>query len=105
MPESSNTPATDTKRLHAIVHGYVQGVGFRAATQRRAADLRLTGWVRNRWDGTVEVVAEGPQAALDDLKRFLRNGPSSATVDQVDDTTEPATGEFSGFNIRYTSSD
>ncbi|NDJ78918.1 MAG: acylphosphatase [Chloroflexi bacterium] len=88
-------------RLHAIVHGRVQGVNFRANTQREAAHRRLTGWVRNRWDGTVETVAEGPQATLEAFEQYLHQGPSAAQVERVEVSYSAATGEFSSFNIRY----
>jgi acylphosphatase len=88
-------------RLHAVVHGYVQGVNFRASTQREAASLNLTGWVRNRWDGAVETVAEGPRSAIDHFERYLHRGPMAAEVDRVDVMHSEATGEFSGFHIRY----
>lgn len=88
-------------RLHAIVHGGVQGVGFRMATQREAARRGLTGWVRNNWDRTVETVAEGPRSAVEAFERFLRGGPPAAEVTHVDIVYLDATGEFGGFNIRY----
>ncbi|NJL92227.1 MAG: acylphosphatase [Anaerolineae bacterium] len=62
------------ERLHALVHGRVQGVSFRATTQQTAQQLNLTGWVRNRPDGTVEVLAEGPRAALERLLTFAGRG-------------------------------
>ncbi len=99
MSNLSTTP--DNVRLHAIVHGRVQGVGFRAATQRAAVTRRLTGWVRNRWDGTVEVVAEGPREDVRALERFLQRGPSAAEVSHVEAQYSAATGEFHSFNIRY----
>jgi acylphosphatase len=88
-------------RLHAIVHGDVQGVGFRANTQHEAARRKLTGWVRNLWDETVETVAEGPRSVVEDFERYLHRGPSAAYVERVDVTYSEATGEFSGFHIRY----
>ncbi|MCD4686294.1 MAG: acylphosphatase [Anaerolineae bacterium] len=88
-------------RLHAIIHGYVQGVSFRAYTQREAAQLKITGWVKNNWDGTVETIAEGPRAQIAAFERWLHRGPRMATVDRVASTTSEATGEFSRFNIRY----
>jgi acylphosphatase len=88
-------------RLHAVVHGVVQGVNFRTSTQRKAADLNLTGWVRNLWDGTVETVAEGPCSALERFEAYLHRGPSAAYVESVDVTYGEATGEFRAFNIRY----
>ena len=98
----SDTPTQPTTiRLHAIVHGDVQGVGFRMATQRAAAELGLRGWVKNNWDRTVETVAEGPRSAIDSFERFLHRGPSAATVERVDVTHSAATWEFRSFNIRY----
>jgi len=88
-------------RLQAVVHGYVQGVNFRTHTQYEATRRNLTGWVRNRWDGTVETVAEGPRAVLEDFERYLHRGPPAAEVDRVDVTYGEATGEFNGFHIRY----
>ncbi len=88
-------------RLHAIVHGIVQGVNFRYYTRLRAETLRLSGWVANRSDGTVEVVAEGPQSAVEALLAFLQQGPPAARVDYVETYWERPTGEFRGFRIRY----
>ncbi|MGC8837271.1 MAG: acylphosphatase [Anaerolineae bacterium] len=89
------------ERLEAIVHGHVQGVNFRYYTRQRAQELGLSGYVRNRWDGTVEVVAEGPPQALARLLDFLHRGPPSAVVVQVDVQWKPATGEFQGFRVAY----
>ncbi|MGQ9849702.1 MAG: acylphosphatase [Aggregatilineaceae bacterium] len=97
----ADTPSEELLRLHALVHGHVQGVYFRATTQHEAVARGLKGWVRNRWDGTVEVVAEGPRAALASFEVFLHQGPPGAHVTHVDIAYSPATGEFSGFNIRY----
>ena len=88
-------------RLRAIVEGRVQGVNFRYYTQRRAMELELTGYVRNLWDGTVEVVAEGTQSKIEDLLAFLRVGPRSAFVTRVDTEWLAATGEFDRFEVRY----
>lgn len=89
-------------RLHAIVEGRVQGVGFRAFVERNAWDLGVTGWVRNRWDGTVEVTAEGDRAALDNLLTALRRGPSASLVTRVKPQWQEATGEFGRFSMRST---
>ncbi|NLF77644.1 MAG: acylphosphatase [Chloroflexi bacterium] len=98
----SGVPTDDKPaRLHAVVHGWVQGVGFRAATQRAAAQHNLSGWVRNHADGTVETVAEGPRPALEAFEQFLHRGPALAEVERVDVSYSPASGEFAGFNIRY----
>ncbi|BCX03186.1 MAG: acylphosphatase [Candidatus Roseilinea sp.] len=90
----------DRTRLHAIVRGIVQGVNFRYYTQREAQRLLLTGWVRNRLDGAVEVVAEGTRAQLERLLDFLHSGPPMAHVSGVEATWQPATGEFTTFEVR-----
>ncbi len=91
-----------TSRLHAMVSGRVQGVYFRSFVQEQAAELDLTGWVRNRWDGSVEVTAEGPQHRLEVLLKALHQGPPSARVEGVDSAWMKATGEFTGFSVRST---
>ena len=92
-------PKKSTERLHATVFGRVQGVSFRFYTRDTATELGLTGWVANRFDGSVEVVAEGQRPALDQLLEFLRQGPPMARVDQVLHEFRPATGEFKRFAI------
>ncbi len=88
-------------RLQAVVHGRVQGVNFRYYAQRRAWALGLTGYVRNLWDGNVEVVAEGPRAALDELLAFLHAGPQAAFVTRVDSQWSSPSGSFDRFEVRY----
>ncbi len=88
-------------RLHAVVHGRVQGVNFRYYTVRTAQRLGLTGWVANRWDGTVETAAEGRREALDEFRAFLHRGPPSAMVQRVDVKWESPTGELGRFGVRY----
>jgi acylphosphatase len=73
-----------------IVRGQVQGVGFRWFVWREAKRLGLGGLARNLRDGTVEVVSQGPDAALEALERALRQGPSGARVDAVDRLEVPA---------------
>jgi acylphosphatase len=89
-------------RLHALVEGRVQGVGFRAFVERQAAGLGVNGWVRNRWDESVEVVAEGERAVLEKLLVALSRGPSSAYVTKVTADWLPATGEFARFSVKST---
>ena len=93
--------APPAARLHAIIHGRVQGVNFRHYTQRRAVDLGLAGYVRNLWDGTVEVVAEGPRAALDELLAFLRVGPRGSIVTEVSVRWPAPTAGFEWFEVRF----
>ena len=90
------------QRLHAIVDGRVQGVGFRYFTQERAVFLGLTGWVRNRWDGTVELVAEGSKADLETFLKAIQRGPRPGTTQNVKVDWLEITGEFSSFRIRQT---
>ncbi|PWC06346.1 acylphosphatase [Mycetocola zhujimingii] len=71
-------------RKHVIVHGSVQGVGFRYWTRAEAARLSVTGWVRNRLDGTVEAEVEGTDSDVASLLDWLQHGPSSAVVSGVD---------------------
>lgn len=91
----------DHARIHVIVSGVVQGVNFRHYTAREAESLGATGWVANRWDGTVEVVAEGTRASLQALLDWLGHGPPSATVTGVQADWEQATGEYTAFHVRY----
>jgi acylphosphatase len=93
---------TNRERLHAIVDGHVQGVSFRYFTQEKALDLGLTGWVRNRYEGTVEVLAEGERADLERLLATLRRGPPSAFVTGVNFEWQLATGEYNGFRVQPT---
>ncbi len=91
--------ARPTERLHAIVHGRVQGVSFRFYTRDEADALGLTGWVANRDDGSVEVTAEGPRSALDRLVEWLHRGPPAARVTAVQVDFLPPTHQFDRFTI------
>jgi acylphosphatase len=86
--------------LEAVVHGRVQGVGFRVYALGVARGLGLAGWVANESSGSVRVVAEGPEAELDRLVVALHDGPPSAYVERVEVHRSPATGAFTGFAIR-----
>ncbi len=70
--------------MRFVVHGHVQGVGYRAATRRKATAWALQGWVSNRADGTVEGVVAGPVEALAAFRRWLAIGPPLAEVNSVD---------------------
>ena len=99
---SQSDPSSEKPvRLQACVFGRVQGVNFRYYTQREANALGLTGWVANRFDGSLEVVAEGKKAALQRLLSFLHHGPPSARVDRVASEWGEATGEYRRFRVRY----
>lgn len=76
-----------------VVHGRVQGVGFRYATAEAARDFGVAGWVRNRRDGTVEAWLQGRAEAVDRAVAWMRRGPRSARVDRVEvDDVEPDIG-------------
>jgi acylphosphatase len=87
-------------RIQLIVNGRVQGVYFRASTVQQARRLGLTGWVMNRPDGAVEVVAEGRSDRLEELVAWCRQGPPGACIDEVDLQRQDFRGEFSEFRIR-----
>jgi acylphosphatase len=89
-------------RLHAVVEGRVQGVGFRYFVEEVAVNLGLSGWVRNRWDGSVEVTAEGERTALEKLTIALQRGPRASSVTKVEIEWQEATGEFKDFLVRMT---
>ena len=91
---------SDRARLDAIVRGQVQGVGYRWFVLREASRRGLDGWVANQVDGSVQVVAEGPAAALDGLVAALWEGPAGALVTDVAARREPARGGLAGFDIR-----
>jgi acylphosphatase len=94
---TTNGPVT---RLHLIIHGRVQGIFFRGSALQLARELGLTGWVRNRLDGTVELVAEGDEAPLATLRAWCAKGPRGAVVRSMDVLDEAATGEFTSFGVR-----
>lgn len=87
------------KQLHLIVRGRVQGVYFRASTQREARRLGLGGWVKNRADGSVEILAEGEEVSIRELFGWAQKGPTAARVERVDTRWRSFTGEFSDFRI------
>ena len=89
-------------QLHAYVKGRVQGVGFRYHTLKSAQEYRLKGWVRNLYDGRVEVLAEGEHQDLNLLLADLRKGPISSDVNDVDYEFNDATGKFDRFYVRNT---
>jgi acylphosphatase len=87
-------------RAHVIVSGRVQGVFFRAETQKTARNLGLAGWVRNRADGTVEALFEGARAEVERAIAWCRQGSPRAQVTDVNVTWQEYSGEFNGFTVR-----
>lgn len=89
------------KRLNATVRGRVQGVSFRYYTREQGRRLGLTGWVRNERDGSVTVVAEGPEEKLKQLLSYLHRGPTAARVDEVESWWSEARQQIQGFEVRW----
>ncbi len=91
--------------VRAVVRGRVQGIGFRDYVLTRAGFLGLTGYVRNLPDGrSVEIVAEGARADLEQLLDYLREGPRMSRIDAVDAEWREATGAYDGFGVGFTRS-
>lgn len=88
-------------RVRLIIEGRVQGVWFRDSTRREAGRLGVCGWVRNRPDGSVEVLAEGREEGVRKLVAWCHRGPSGAAVTQVHESDEPWQGEFDSFDIVF----
>ena len=82
-----------------LVSGRVQGVGYRFFAERVANQLGIQGYVKNLWDGSVEVYAIGDAASLEELKRQLAEGPRSARVSGVEETDEPVDKNYKRFLI------
>ena len=87
------------KRIHVYISGRVQGVFFRAETQRSAVGFNLTGWVRNIADGRVEACFEGKDENIDKMIEWCHIGPPAARVEEVLTEEEHYTGEFLDFSI------
>jgi acylphosphatase len=98
----ANADSTQERRLHAVVHGRVQGVGYRATTLDEARRLGLAGWVRNRVDGSVEVLAEGTEPKLQLFLAYLHRGPWGAHVSSVLADWDGAQGAPMPFQFRRT---
>ena len=88
-------------RARVIIEGIVQGVFFRAHTQKEAQQRGVSGWVKNRYDGTVEALFEGDQERVQALINWCHTGPPHARVDNVRVSWEDYTGEYSGFSVTY----
>ena len=92
-------PNPDTRAVHVLISGRVQGVGFRAWTIEEARRRDLSGWVRNLPNGDVEALFSGPAATVEAMVELCRRGPESARVDRVAvEVSEPVTGPF---KVRY----
>ena len=92
--------ATTSIGRHLVIRGAVQGVGYRDAMRQEALRLGIRGWVRNRRDGTVEAVIEGPVQAVELLLRWAHRGPEPANVARVEITED--SGSYTAFELRPT---
>ncbi|MCC6797416.1 MAG: acylphosphatase [Candidatus Hydrogenedentes bacterium] len=88
------------ERLHMVIKGRVQGVGFRYSAYRQAQSLGLVGWVRNRSDGTVEAEFEGTRGALDSMLDWAKEGPPLARVIGIDASRYEDLSGYSDIEIR-----
>lgn len=89
------------RRLSINILGKVQGVTYRINTQKIARKLNLTGWVRNNENNTVNIIAEGEEAGLDELLKWCQSGPRYAKVESIDFIWEKYIGDMKGFDILY----
>lgn len=89
------------KRYHLIVSGRVQGVGFRAFTQQKAAEFEVSGYVRNKLDGSVELEAQGEEEQLKKFITSVKNGSPYSSVDDVAVEKEEVKENERSFSIRY----
>jgi len=88
-------------RARVIVHGFVQGVWFRASTKDEAIRIGVNGWVMNLPDGSVQALFEGEKKKVEEIIGWCHRGPSGAQVANVDILWEPYKGEYKQFDIRY----
>jgi acylphosphatase len=93
----TNQPAPPKTTLRLVIHGRVQGVFFRDSMRREAQRLAVSGWVRNRGDGTVEAVMHGCSADVEAMVRWAHHGPERARVERVE--IKPDVGVYASFEI------
>jgi len=89
------------KRVYILADGRVQGIFFRATARDIARSLGVNGWVKNKRDGKVELIAEGEENAVDKMIEWCRQGPPGASVTTVEVEPQPFEREFNDFSIRY----
>lgn len=87
------------QELRATISGTVQGVGFRYTLYRHANQLKLSGWVRNRQNGEVELCAQGDKSSLEQLLALIRSRPGQAKIERIDVCYETARTTYPSFNI------
>jgi acylphosphatase len=92
---------TETVRARLVIKGRVQGVAYRASAQDEGLRLGLVGEVRNRPDGSVEALVEGPRKAVEEFIRWCKRGPPAARVAEVEVAWSGARGEYRDFAIAH----
>ena len=98
---ASQNDTNNNQELHAYVHGWVQGVGYRYFVVNHALALSLRGYTRNMSDGSVEVLAQGTRPNLERLLALLQRGPAGAEVHEVRTHWGQPTEHLSGFHVRW----
>ena len=88
-------------RVHIIISGYVQGVGFRYFINKKAFQLGIKGWVKNTPNGSVEVMAEGNEIDIQTFIEYCKKGPNLASIKDVKINYEELSNEFKNFEVRY----
>lgn len=88
-------------RAHLFIKGRVQGVFFRACTQEEAQRLKLTGWVKNLYDGRVEAIFEGEKKDVHSMIKWCHSGPPHAVITDVSVEIEECKGEYSDFSVKF----
>jgi acylphosphatase len=91
----------EVSRVHIVIRGIVQGVGFRYFTMHLARDYGITGWVRNREDGGVEVEAEGDELVVKSFVKDVSIGPRGAHISAVDVESLKPGAAYKGFTVRF----
>ncbi|MEW6407497.1 MAG: acylphosphatase [Patescibacteria group bacterium] len=89
------------KQVNIKIFGLVQGVLFRSSAKTQAELLNITGYVKNNWDETVEILACGEEENLKKLIAWASHGPADARVDKVEVKWQKSSGNFLGFEVRY----
>ena len=89
------------KRAHIEVYGKVQGVCYRYYTVEKATALQVTGFIRNRLDGSVEIIAEGDEAQIRDLIHWANQGSPASNVSEVKVNWEEYEGTFKNFTVKF----
>ncbi|GAB6094462.1 acylphosphatase [Desulfatiferula olefinivorans] len=92
---------SDNVRARVIIKGWVQGVAFRYNTKAAACERQVTGWVRNKADGSVEAVFEGGREQVEAIVAWCKKGPRMAVVKDVEVSWEPFAGDLKEFDIRF----